>query len=67
MNTIEISILESVGIFLVRPARVYSNGCKSLTHPDSGKCLANAKGVPREMESEGSRRQNSGLRNTNII
>ena len=38
---------------LVRPAWVYSNGCKSLTRPDSGKCLANAKGVHRELESEG--------------
>ena len=49
----ETSITESFGGFLVRPAWVYSNGCKSLTRPDSGKCLANAKGVHRELESEG--------------
>ncbi len=56
-----------LGFFLVRPAWVYSNGCKSLTHPDSGKCLAKAKGVPREMESEGRWRQTSGLTYRNRI
>jgi len=33
----------------------------------SNQPLANRKGVHREVESEGSRRQISGLRNTNII
>lgn len=53
--------------FRVRPAWVYSNGCKSLTHPDSGKCLANAKGVHRELESKGRLRQTSGLTYRNRI
>ena len=52
---------------IVRPAWIYSNGCKSLTHPDSGKCLANAKGVHREVESKGRSRQTSGLTNRNRI
>ena len=38
---------------LVRPARTYSNGCKSLNRPDSGKVTAKDKGVYREVESEG--------------
>ena len=45
----------------VRPARTYSKGCKSLNRPDSGKVTAKGKGVRRETESEGSRRQTSGL------
>ena len=51
----------------VRPARSCSNGCKSLDHPDSGKVIANGKGVHREVESEGSRRQTSGLTDRNLI
>jgi len=35
--------------FLVRPARTYSNGCKSPTRPNSGKRPANDKGVHREV------------------
>ena len=35
--------------------------------PDGGKHIANGMGVHREVESEGSRRQISGLRNTNRI
>ena len=35
--------------------------------PDSGKCIANSKGVHRELESEGSLRQTSGLTNRNLI
>lgn len=35
--------------------------------PDSGKCIAKAKGVVREDESEGRRRQISGLTNRNHI
>ena len=35
--------------------------------PDSGKCVAKAKGVVREDESEGRRRQISGLTNRNHI
>ena len=52
---------------LVCPAWVQSNGCKSRTRPDSGKCIAQGKGVHREVESEGSRRQTSGLTNRNHI
>lgn len=53
--------------FLVRPARTYSKGCKSLNRPDSGKVTAKGKGVRRETESEGSRRQTSGLTDRNPI
>ncbi len=53
--------------FLVRPARTYSNGCKSLNRPDSGKVTAKDKGVYREVESEGSQRQTSGLTDRNPI
>ena len=54
-------------LFLVRPARTYSKGCKSLNRPDSGKVTARGKGVRRETESEGSRRQTSGLTDRNPI
>ena len=53
--------------FLVRPARTYSNGCKSINRPDSGKVTAKDKGVYREVESEGSQRQTSGLTDRNPI
>ena len=53
--------------FWVRPARTYSNGYKSLNRPDSGKVTAKGKGVRRETESEGSRRQTSGLTDRNPI
>ena len=53
--------------YFVRPARTYSKGCKSLTPPDSGKVTAKGKGVRRETESEGSRRQTSGLTDRNPI
>ena len=39
----------------------YSNGCKSLTSPNSGNRIANSKGVHREVESERSWRQTSDL------
>ena len=35
--------------------------------PDSEKCAAEDKGFGREAESEGSRRQTSGLTNRNLI
>ena len=54
-------------VLLVRPARTYSNGCKSLKRPDNGKYIANGKGVHREVESEGSLRQISGLTYRNLI
>lgn len=39
-------------LFYVRPARTYSNGCKSPPMcPDNGKHTANGKGVHRELES----------------
>ena len=47
------STFKSSPLFLVRPARTYSNGCKSLNRPDSGKVTAKDKGVYREVESEG--------------
>ena len=31
-------------VFLLRPARTYSNGCKSPNRPDSGKVTAKDKG-----------------------
>lgn len=40
---------------------------KVLGTPDSGKCAAKDKGLGREAESEGSRRQTSGLTNRNLI
>ncbi|MBD9294144.1 MAG: hypothetical protein EGS78_06020 [Bacteroidales bacterium] len=55
------------GVLYVRSARTYSNGCKSLNRPDSGKVTAKGKGVRRETESEGSRRQTSGLTDRNPI
>ena len=39
----------SPAFFIVRPARTYSNGCKSPTRPNSGKRPANDKGVHREV------------------
>ena len=52
---------------LVRPARTYSNGRKSPNRPDSGKVTAKGKGVRRETESEGSRRQTVGPMNKNLV
>ena len=53
--------------FVVRPARTQSNGCKSPNRPDSGKVTAKGKGVCREVESEGSRRQKVGPMNKNLV
>ena len=53
--------------FFVRPAWANSNECKSRMRPDSGKHIADGKGVHREVESEGSLKQNSGLTNRNHI
>ena len=53
--------------FDVRLAAHVSNGCKSPIRPSSGKDTAKDKGVHREVESEGSRRQISGLTNRNHI
>ena len=55
------------GVFMVRPAWAQSNGCKSRVRPCSGKHIAKGKGVGREAESKGSRRQTSGLTNRNHI
>ena len=54
-------------LFFVCPARTYSNGRKSPNRPDSGKVTANGKGVHREVESEGSRRQTVGPMNKNLV
>ena len=43
-----------VGLFFIRPARTYSNECKSPSRSDSGKAIAESKGVHCEVESEGS-------------
>lgn len=51
--------------FCVRPAWAQSNGCKSRMRVSSAKHIANGKGVHRKVESEGSRRQTSGLTNRN--
>ena len=52
---------------IVCPARTYSNGRKSPNRPDSGKVTAKGKGVHREVESEGSRRQTVGPMNKNLV
>ena len=54
-------------VIIVRPARTYSNGRKSPNRPDSGKVTAKVKGVRRETESEGSRRQKVGPMNKNLV
>ena len=54
-------------LFLVCLAWTYSNGCKSLTSPNSGNCIANSKGVHCEVESERSWRQTSDLTYRNFI
>ena len=56
-----------MGLLFVRPALTYSNGCKSPSHPNSGKATAESKGVHREVESEGSRRQTSAPTYRNLI
>ena len=58
---------DSVLLFLVRPVWAQSNRWKSVTRPGSGKCVAKSKGVHREVESEESFRQSSGLTNRNHI
>ena len=61
------SLMTGLGLFLVRSAWALSNVYKSLSHPNSGKAIAQGKGVHREVESEGSRRQTSGPTNRNFI
>ena len=56
-----------VAVFVVRPARTRSNGWKSPNRPDSGKVTAKGKGVRREVESEGSRRQKVGPMDKNLV
>ena len=51
----------------VRPAWAYSNGCKSPSRPYSGKVIVEGKGVRSDVESEGSRRQISGLTYRNMM
>lgn len=60
-------LLKSRCFFHVCPAWVQSNGCKSRVWVDSAKHIAKGKDVHREVESEGSRRQTSGLTNRNRI
>ena len=66
-HTLDLIVQLANEVCLVRPARTYSKGCKSLNRPDSGKVTAKGKGVRRETESEGSRRQTSGLTDRNPI
>ena len=54
-------------LFCVCAPWARSNGCKSRTCPDSGKCIAEQQGVYREVESEGSCKQISGSTNRNHI
>lgn len=54
-------------LYSVCPAWVLANGCKSRMSPNSGNHTANGKGVHRELESERSRRQTSGLTDRNFI
>ena len=65
--TLDLIVQLANEVCLVRPARTYSKGCKSLNRLDSGKVTAKGKGVRRETESEGSRRQTSGLTDRNPI
>jgi hypothetical protein len=53
-------------LFVVRPAWALSLGFKSRM-AKAVVTIAQDKGVDREVESEGSQRQISGLRNTNFI
>ena len=53
--------------FGVCSAWVLANGCKSLMSPNSGNHTAQSKGVHRELESERSLRQTSGLTDRNFI
>jgi len=55
------------GSIFVCPAWSNSNGWKSRVRPNSGKHIARGKGVHREVESEGSPRQTTGLTNRNHI
>ena len=54
-------------LFLVCSAWLLATGCKSPMSPNSGNHTANSNGVPRELESERSWRQISGLTNRNFI
>ena len=62
-----IALFVRTGLSFVRPARTYSNGCKSPSRPDSGKATAESKGVHCEVESEGSFRQTSDPTYRNLI
>lgn len=53
-NIVQSRTFRGSALSLVRPAWVESNRCKSVKCPDSGKLIANEKGVYREVESEGS-------------
>ena len=59
--------LYDTAFLVVRSAWALSNGCKSLTSPNSGNCIANSKGVHREVKSERSRWQTSDLTYRNFI
>src|SRR5690606_1278943 len=58
---------DDMGLLLVRHAWRLTRRCKSAVEVCSYQPLAKSKGVHREVESEGSWRQNSDPRNTNII
>ena len=52
------TVLQQRCLFAGSPGMAYSNRCKSVKCPDSGKLTANGKGVHREVESEGGRMAN---------
>jgi len=52
---------------IVRPAGRIFKGVKDSCRPGRGNYELNGKGVHREVESEGSRRQSAGLTNRNHI
>ena len=59
------TVARATVVFYVCRAWHVTRWCKSTMGVDSDQPLAEGKGVHREVESEGSLRQSSGLRNTN--
>ncbi len=57
----EAACVVASGFYDLHQGWVQSNGCKSRVRVDSAKHIARGKGVHREAESEGNRRQTSGL------
>ena len=66
MGEIEKENSQRMAVFCVCAPWARSNGCKSRTRPDSGKCIAEQQ-VHREVESEESCKQISGPTDRNHI